>query len=81
MADKRTPEQIAGELRAQAAEQAQREGMRSALETERLGYVNRAAAAKVAGDKGLEAQMADRVKQVDAQLKLYSDGAGDGSGS
>ena len=73
----KTPEQYAAELRAEAAERAQREGMVSALEAERRGYVQREQAAKVRGDKELAAAMKDRQAQVDAQLARFADPAGD----
>lgn len=72
--DKRpeTPEQLAGRMRREAAEQQQRDGMVAALLSERQGYVNRAAAAD---DEKLAARMADRIAAVDESLRYH--GAGD----
>ena len=68
MAENRPPEQVAGELRQRAAAAARVENMVSALEVERQGYVQRADAARVAGNKELAAAMAQRVKDVDTSI-------------
>lgn len=78
MAENRTPEQIAGEMRARAAETAKVEGMLSALDRERQGYVQREAAAKLAGDKDTAAAMAQRLKDVDASRKHWDEQHPDG---
>ena len=68
--DKRpeTPEQLSARMRREAAEQSQRDGMVSALLTERQGYVNRAAASD---DEKLTDRMTARIAAVDESLRYH----------
>lgn len=64
----RSAERIAADMRREAAEKAQRDGMVSALLRERQGYVNRAAAAD---DDKLADRLKARVAAVDESLKFH----------
>ena len=71
--DKRpeTAEQIAGRMRREAEEKAQRDGMVAALLTERQGYVNRAAASD---DDKVTDRMTARIAAVDESLRYHDAG-------
>lgn len=67
----RSAERIAADMRREAAEKAQRDGMVSALLREREGYVNRRDSAD---DEKLADRMTARIAAVDESLRYHDAG-------